>query len=598
MTSEQSPAPRIVRFGVFEADLALGELRREGRPVKLQDQPYRLLVCLLEGRGELVTREELRAAVWPDGSFVDFDHGLNTAIKKVRSALGDTAENPRFIQTFPRKGYRFIAPLDWGEAPTRSGPDVISTSPARSRWWILALAAVVVIAAGYGFFRQTNPRRPTDVPLPLTSYPGLQYAAAFSPDGRRVAFAWDGGTGDNFDIYVKVRDAESPIRLTTDPAPDLSPAWSPDGQRIAFLRDLGDSRVAVMLMPAAGGYPVQIAAVSAPLIPQYRNLVFTPDGNWLITPAKAGLVLCPTESGTCRPLTTPSESYDINPALSPDGRSLAFLRGPLVTTPDLYVAQLDQNWSVAGEPRRLTTWNRFLLSPAWVRDGSEIIMASGEYFKTRLWRIPVSKSGEPEVIAAAGDEAMLPAIAPDGSLAFSQRRKRVSIWSLDLRPNGAPQSRLVRWPTSSSRIDTHPRFSPDGGRVVFKSTRSGRDQIWIANADGSAARQLTTMNATFVDMAEWSPDSTRILFLALNDGHFNFYTVSAAGGTPRLLMQGSPGDGAPRYSADGQWIYFHSKRSGEYQIWRMPARGGPAVQLTRVEGRASAVRQTGELYIS
>ncbi|MCC6365284.1 MAG: PD40 domain-containing protein [Bryobacterales bacterium] len=587
--NERRLPSRTARFGVFEANAATGELRREGRVVKLQDQPYRLLIYLLERPGEVVTREELHAALWPDGSFVDFEQGLNAAIKKVRFALRDSAENPRFVQTFPRKGYRFIAPVGWEEARSQPDPAVTVSSPGRARMWMLAVAVAAGITAGYWWFRWREPRGTAAVPVPLTSYPGVQYAAAFSPDGRQVAFAWDGGSGDNFDIYVKTRDSESPTRLTNDAAPDLSPAWSPDGQRIAFLRDLGNGRVAIMLIPAAGGFPVQIAAVWAPLAPQYRNLAFTPDGSWLITAGSGkegsavGIVLCPAETGACRPLTKPSGGYDINPALSPDGRSLAFLRGPLLATMDLYVVPLEGNWSAAGEARRLTAWNRFALSPAWVRDGSEIVMASGEYFKTRLWHIPVSGSGEPAVIAAAGDEAMLPAMAPDGSMAFSQRRKRVSIWSLDLR-RAEQQSHLVRWPASSSRIDTHPRFSPDGGRVVFKSTRSGTDQIWIANADGSGARQLTAMTATFVDMPAWSSDGTKVLFRALQDGHFDFYTVSAAGGTPRFLMRGNPGDGAPKVSADGQWIYFHSKRSGEYQIWRMPAGGGSAVQLTRGGG--------------
>src|SRR5436190_17811615 len=99
---EHTAVPRVVLFGVFEADLGAGELRREGTQVKLQEQPFRLLVLLLERPGALITREEVRAALWPDGSFVDFEYGVNTAIKKVRFALGDSADNPRFIQTLPR----------------------------------------------------------------------------------------------------------------------------------------------------------------------------------------------------------------------------------------------------------------------------------------------------------------------------------------------------------------------------------------------------------------------------------------------------------------------------------------------------------------
>jgi cholera toxin transcriptional activator len=121
---EQRDLARIVRFGVFEADLAAGELRREGTLVKLQDQPFRLLAILPKHPGAIVTREEFRAALWPDGSFVDFEYGVNTAIRKLRYALGDSAENPRFIQTLPRKGYR----------SSRTGGEPQNWQPEKHSW--------------------------------------------------------------------------------------------------------------------------------------------------------------------------------------------------------------------------------------------------------------------------------------------------------------------------------------------------------------------------------------------------------------------------------------------------------------------------------
>jgi dipeptidyl aminopeptidase/acylaminoacyl peptidase len=226
-------------------------------------------------------------------------------------------------------------------------------------------------------------------------------------------------------------------------------------------------------------------------------------------------------------------------------------------------------------------------------------MASGEYFDTRLWRIPVSGSGKASLIGSAGDGVCLPALAPGGRLAFSQRHKRVSIWSLDLTSSSQSGSRLRRWPASSSRIDTNPRFSPDGRRVAFGSTRTGTRQIWIANTDGSDALQLTSMAATFIDQPSWSPDGATIVFRTLKDEFFEFYTVSAAGGTPRRLVRGSTGDGWPGFSGDGRWIYFNSKRTGAYQIWRMPRQGGEAVQLTRGGGHGPRESADGRyIYFS
>src|SRR5580700_7991117 len=121
--------PKLVRFGLFEVDLATNELRKQGRRIKLQEQPCRILAILLDDIGKVVTREELSKRLWPDGTFVDFDHSLNTAIMRLREALGDSSDNPRFIETLPRHGYRFIAPVEdvvGGEAPKDAVAEVAS----------------------------------------------------------------------------------------------------------------------------------------------------------------------------------------------------------------------------------------------------------------------------------------------------------------------------------------------------------------------------------------------------------------------------------------------------------------------------------------
>src|SRR4029077_10019882 len=118
---------QVIRFGVFEVDLRAGELRKQGAKVKLQEQPFQVLQALLEKPGEIVTREELRKRIWPSDTFVDFDGGVNNAIKRLREALGDRADTPRFIETLPRRGYRFIAPVDGSSAATPTGQE----SPTR-----------------------------------------------------------------------------------------------------------------------------------------------------------------------------------------------------------------------------------------------------------------------------------------------------------------------------------------------------------------------------------------------------------------------------------------------------------------------------------
>src|SRR5438132_13663723 len=142
----QARSPGILRFGVFEVDVRAGELRKQGVRIKLQEQPFHVLTLLLQRPGQVITREELRSELWQSETFVDFDNSLNTSINKLREALGDSADNPRFIETLPRRGYRFIAPVTGVDGTTR-GTATGASAPWRSRKIVVA-AAIAVLAAG------------------------------------------------------------------------------------------------------------------------------------------------------------------------------------------------------------------------------------------------------------------------------------------------------------------------------------------------------------------------------------------------------------------------------------------------------------------
>src|SRR5258708_7977143 len=154
--AEVNSSGKIVRFGVFEADLQTGELRKNGMKVPLQGQPFQVCAILLESPGTLFTREELRRRVWPEDTFVDFDHALNTAITKIRIALGDEADNPRFVETLPRRGYRFIGSLDKPnpQAPSPMAPR--GRLKSRIRPWMLAMASLLIAATAILLFVSRN----------------------------------------------------------------------------------------------------------------------------------------------------------------------------------------------------------------------------------------------------------------------------------------------------------------------------------------------------------------------------------------------------------------------------------------------------------
>src|SRR5580698_11017526 len=148
---QQKTERRIVRFGSFEADLREARLSKGGIRIRLQEQPFQILVLLLEHPGQIVTREEIRQKLWSDDTFVEFDDALNTAVRKLRTALNDSADNPRFLETVPRRGYRFIAPVDWTPELTTAAVAPITQSAPRRKYpylypylWFGFAAALVV----------------------------------------------------------------------------------------------------------------------------------------------------------------------------------------------------------------------------------------------------------------------------------------------------------------------------------------------------------------------------------------------------------------------------------------------------------------------
>src|SRR5215475_5783948 len=250
---------QVIRFATFEVDLQAQEVRKAGLRLKLTGQPFQVLAILLEQPGTVVTREELQKRLWPD-TFVDVDHNLNTAINKIREALGDSSENPRFVETLPRRGYRFIGPItangvDAAPAHTEGNSATGVREPAtraRARGAFALLGVFMLLASGglWMFKKREAPTMALQRTLTrLTFDDGLQIGATWSPDGRLVAYS--SNRGGKFDIWVQQVNGGNPIQVTKGPGQNWQPDWAPDGKYIAYRSEAGDG--GLFIVPALGG---------------------------------------------------------------------------------------------------------------------------------------------------------------------------------------------------------------------------------------------------------------------------------------------------------------------------------------------------------
>ncbi len=597
----------IYRFGAFEVNATTGELRKHGLRIRLQDQPLEVLVSLLERPGELVTREVLVQRLWPDGTIVDFDRGLNAAVARLRQALSDSAEAPVYVETVARRGYRFVAPLN---GPSAEGsPERDEASPPQKSRWLAArrnvAAASLLISLLLGaalWLRWPRPRAAAlaDGPwkvAPLTSAPGIERNPSFSPDGTQVAYEWDRGDGQPH-VYVKMAGPGDPIRLTPTTTSDFGPAWSPDGTRIAFVRVLSDSSIGIFVAPALGGAERRVAENPSPdywfLRQHRRRLAWTADSSHLVVSGPdrpgtgEGLFLVSVASGARRWLTQPSPVSatmgDREPAVSPDGRTLAFARGEANASETIYLLDLSEDLHPRGEPRPLDAVKSGR-SHAWTPDGRALLFTpiNPSYnFGSGLFIAGLSDSSPPKPIPDAGWGVTIPAVAATGRrLAWGQVTRKLSIWRQGIPvpgQHGSPPERL----TPESGQSANPQYSPDGTRIAFASNRSGSTQIWTCASDGSHCAQVTSfIDGLLASAPRWSPDGALLAFDSGRDGRNEIYVVNADGGVPRRLTHGPTPSMIPSWSRDGRWVYFSLQTPGEPEIWKIAASGGNPVRITR-----------------
>lgn len=581
---------RIVRFGTFEVDLGTGELRRQGKRLRLQEQPFQILVALLERPGELVTREQLQRKLWPEDTFVDFDHSLNAAIKRLREALGESADAPVFIETLARRGYRFIGTIWMPTAPPAERPAWWRVFVRRKALFLeVMLCLLVPPFVYYGYSLRSRAGQP--VLRPAVSDAGEKHTPSLSPDGQHLAFAWNGGTGRHFNLYVKLLGTEKSIRLTNQESIDFNPVWSPDGRYIAFCR-IQKGATGIYMIPALGGVERKVRETHwleedfTQVFWSFGRLSWSPDGKLLAysdringyADASSVIFLLSVHSQELRRLTSPvGLAVDYNPAFSPDGEALAFNRSSQSTT-SIYTVPVS-----GGKEQRLVSGVQYGWGLAWTADGRNIVFARAGWLADAgwLWKIPRG-GGEPERLQF-GQEGVEPSIRGN-RLVYARQVANINIWRRDLHPGArpGPSEKFIQ----STRMESGPQFSPDGSRIAFESTRSGDYEIWMCRSDGTALVQLTSYRS-MTGTPRWSPDGQNIAFDSRATGNADIFVVDSAGGSPRRLTTEQSGEVVPSWSRDGHWIYFASDRTGRQEVWKMSSTGGPAVQLTHHGGFAA-----------
>jgi Tol biopolymer transport system component/predicted Ser/Thr protein kinase len=415
--------------------------------------------------------------------------------------------------------------------------------------------------------------------IPLTSAPGIETQPALSPDGKQVVYVSNAG-GANFDLYVTlVGSPGNALRLTTDPGVDRSPVWSPDGSKIAFCRNYS-----VYVISALGGAERKLVDLTAGREPvttlgglaRTISLAWSPDGKVLAATDRqsdrsaTGIALIDVATGEKRGLTTssPSNYGDYHYSFSPDGKRLAFGRHRTSDVADLYIVGI-----AGGEPVRVTT---NLVNPGsvvWSPWSDEIYYSATGV----IYQVAAQPGAKPRrVLGDAGGFA----ISASGRLVFGRGRGDSNLWEQN---SGETAAHKV---ASSTRYDGAPQYSPDGSRLAFLSGRGGpQREIWVSNRNGANARPVTDQGGVPAS-PRWSPDGKSLVFASWDAARTNrdVYLVPVEGGVPRRLTADAVEEGRPSFSRDGNWVYFFSHRTGRSEVWKMPAAGGEAIQISRTGG--------------
>ncbi len=623
ITLSSSP---VAKFGAFEVNLRTGELRRHGIRVKLQRQPYQILVMLLEKAGEVVSREEIRARLWSGDTFVDFEHGVNTAVKKLRQTLGDMADDPHYVETLPRVGYRFMVPvfqetlpLDSTESPAVSNAATAESefdlprarTGARRLIWAIGLVALAFTAfSSYALFWPVpEPKLVGFVETPLSDRADSWQQLV--TDGARVYFLERQGDHEN---VVQTSTVGGETRKVLAPFPSTRIFDISSDHSEFLIGDFGERLhgMPLWIWPVQGGSPVRVGGIGA------DDAVWHPNGQQ-IDYVRGSDIRIVRRDGTDDHLFIHTSGVPGMLRWSPDASRLSFTVGDFQTyahtlwqasadgsnahvrfsdwnqphreccgdwTPDgkyflfasLYTDGISNLWAVAenrswlhwgrAKPVRLTSTANPLWGPLSVRDGSRILAfgARSEFEHERFQ--PDLREHLPFL---PGIRALDLAISRDGNWVAIQGMPDRSLWRI--KQDGTERVQLVGSPV----LVAHPQWSPDGTKIAFEcQLPGGPPRACVVSADGGAMQELLPQQGE-QSVPSWSADGKSIA-LAMNvlapegfNGPKGIYIVDWETRKATKLPE-SEGLTSPMWSPDGK--YLTAKSLDEHRILLFDSQAG------------------------
>jgi Tol biopolymer transport system component/DNA-binding winged helix-turn-helix (wHTH) protein len=626
--------PGPIRFGPFALDPTNRELRKRGSLVRLQPQQFAVLLLLTQRAGQIVSREEIHQHIWGNDTFVDFERGINFSINQIRAALGDDAEKPRYVETIPRRGYRFVASVESDQSAKAVSSNVVTPisasstaksdqeqanrspaafSPARRilvACVLLLLAAGVLLVLSRVWHSSARPAQTSTAAIvrtfPLTTFPGEFQGIALSPDASQVAFTWNGPNFAKWDIYVQRIGGDRPLQIThTQSGMITGIDWSPDGRLLVFGRCDDENRGALYTIPPLGGPEHKLTDVTCDW---GRAIgIWTPDGQSLVfsdscTPgASLGIAVFTLATGQKRCLVAPdSNSMDfLRPVVSPDGTNVAFVRESTGRVSDIATVPFR-----GGSVHRLTFEGKRIGQLVWSRDGQSIVFASHRegISGNKIWRVPVTggpiEAGTDPLLAMVSPEQRpLSTVSRDGRrIAYvdEQVDKFIILRAHLSSPGGRvlSQERIMESPKA---IDS-PQLSADGRHITFESSLSGAPNIWSSDADGLNLIQLTSFGGELVGSSRWSPDGKWIVFDRRPGDHAQIYLIDAEGRNMHAITEGEYENNVPDWSRDEKSIYFSSNRTGRMELWKQDLGSAVAAQVTQ-HGGFSAVESYDGRYL-